>query len=166
VRAPDDDALGAARVGTALGLACTGPVVVWLGASAFAGAPPAGDVAALGRTALRGLWLALALAIAGAGARGVSSRPRPGIAGLVVMLGVPLPLYLVLWLADAVSPPTLLRGSAALVAGAVLVPAFGAVVRRLAPGERAARLALGALEVVLAAAAWRTSALWLGWVGA
>jgi hypothetical protein len=159
-----DETLAAARTGVTLGLGGTGAVVVWLGASAFAGAAPP-DAAGLGPVALRGLWLALALAIAGAGPRGVASRPRPGIVGLMVMLAVPLPLYLVLWLADAVSPPTLLRGIAALLAGALGVPVLAALVRRMIPADDGARMALGALEVGLAAAAWWTSAVWLGWVG-
>jgi hypothetical protein len=158
--------LAAARTGVALGLAVTGAVVVWLGASAFAGATPPTDASPLGSAGLRGLWLGLALAIAGAGPRGVASRARPGIVGLLVMLAVPLPCYLVLWLADAVSPPILLRGSAALVAAALAVPVFAALVRRMIPGDDAVRMALGALEVGGAAAAWRTSAAWLAWVGA
>jgi hypothetical protein len=156
--------VAAARVGLALGLACTAAVAVWLGARTL-GVPGAAVVES-GSAALRGLWLALALAIAVAGPRGVASRVPPAIAGLLVMLAVPLPLYLALRLAGVAPPGTLLGGIGLLAAGATGVPLLAAGVRRLVPGPGGQRIALAALETGLAAAAWVLAPVWLGWTGA
>jgi hypothetical protein len=147
-----------------LGLACTAAVTTWLGARTMAA--PGASVAASGGAALRGLWLALALAIAVAGPRGIASRARPGIAGLFVMLAVPLPLDLALWLADAAAPRTLLGGIGVLAAAATGVPLLAAGIRRLVPGADGQRIALAALETGLAVAVWTLAPVWLGWTGA
>lgn len=142
------------------------PVVVWvsgmLAVNGTAG-EGAGDIFS---DALRGLFTVLGVIAA---VFGIWCAPRfgwrnPGTAQ-IVLLTTPLPLFCLAWLAGVVPLQVLGNGLLLLALGSLLILGLGKAIVGIAPGRSFEKIALGALQLVLAGGVFITRDLWLGWIG-
>ena len=155
--------LAASRSGTFAGAACSLAVAIWLGPELLDGGPGP-DPIGVTRTGIAGLWVAQALALAVLGPRCVGSSLRDRLAGLWMLLAVPMPLLCVAWLATALPTTALARGLLAMALLAGAVAGLATLLERVLWSVQSRRIIAAAQEIGLAALVWASRDRWMSWI--
>ena len=156
--------LAASRSGALAGAACALALASWLGPELLDGQPGVDPVGAT-RTGIAGLWVAQALALAVLGPRCLGSSAGERLAGLWMLVAVPLPLLCFAWLAAALPAAALARGLLALALLAGAVAGLATLVERVPWSEQGRRIAAAVQEIGLAALVWADRDRWMSWIG-
>lgn len=153
--------LGMARMGAAVGVVYTMPIVVWL-LPQIRGNDV--DPGALTRIALQALWIAAALALLVFATSDIGASLPEALLGVATAIAVSLPVCALAWLAGSASAPTIVAGLALLGTSGAALAALGKALRRV-PRSDVGDVLRAVLQVGGAAAIWGWHRHWLGWVG-